>query len=36
MLCTAADLYNNVDDLSILHMSGGISGAVEKVSTFQR
>jgi len=35
MLCTAADLYKNVDDLSILYMGGGISGAVEKASTFQ-
>ena len=35
MFCTAADLYKHADDLSILYMGGGISGAVEKVMTFQ-
>lgn len=35
MLYTAADLYKQIDDLRILYTDGGISGPVEKVSTFQ-
>jgi hypothetical protein len=36
MFCTAADLHKHADDLLILYVGGGISGAVEKVLTFQR
>jgi hypothetical protein len=34
VLFTAADLHKHVDDLSILYVGGGISGAIENLSTF--